>query len=203
MPSKGLSSSVDGAICSAFANQAVKSYTATLTPMFEQLTAPGGLTVPDGYKLRHSTGSGPGESLLGYGWETLKDIISTNKQASLNLYPPRRGRKPALADMRQASDLLRLHKLNKLRHRHALSAVHALFDPLGTCPWVAAINKFVYCLLVVNSHLATEPGAGYDTELTQDYVSNQLFYSVEATLEANTLRQPRSWRLPLCVTTMK
>ena len=47
--------------------------------------------------------------------------------------------------------------------------------------------------------MATEPGSVYDTELTKEYVSKHLFYSVEATLEVKKLSQPRSWRIQSCV----
>ena len=140
-----------------------------------------------------------GDSLLGYRWDTKRDILSIGKTGAMNIFPPKRGRKPEWANMHNAADLLKLHQLKPLRHRHALSAAHGCFDPLGAAPWVHCLNKFVYRLLVLDTPLSTSADK-YDDLLTDEYVSHHLFYSVEATIEATRrLAQPRSWRLPLAV----
>ena len=133
-----------------------------------------------------------GVSLLGYRWDTKRDILSTGKTGAMNIFPPKWRSKPEWANMRESVDLLHLHQLKPFRHRHALSAPHGCFDPLGSAPWVHCFNKFVYQLMVLDTHLATSADK-YDDVLMDEYVSNHLFYSVEATIEATQwLAQPRS-----------
>ena len=91
-----------------------------------------------------------------------------------------------------------------LRHRHALAAAHGCYDPLVSCPWVAALNKFTYRLLVINTELQTsdkkDDSSKYDDLFSTDYVTNHLFYMVEGNLTAQAdVTQPRTWRLPVCV----
>ncbi|MCP4482174.1 MAG: hypothetical protein GY817_05220, partial [bacterium] len=135
-------------------------------------------------------------TLLGYRWNTTRDFISTDKSPSLNLHPPRRGRRPPWARITEAHDLLRIHGIKKLKHKHALSCAHACFDPLHSVPWVIAMAKYCYRFLILSS-----PGAAhYETELTDDFVEKHLYYAVEGILKAKKLlAQRRSWRLPLAV----
>ena len=49
-----------------------------------------------------------GATLLGYFWNLEKDFLSTGKNRKINLYPARRGLRPAWADMAEAEDLLPL-----------------------------------------------------------------------------------------------
>ena len=97
--------------------------------------------------------------------------------------------------------MLRLHKKKPLRHRHALAACHSCFDPLNQVPWLGALQKYVYRLLIVNTEMKTEGRTrDYDDILEDDYVENHLFHMVAATLEAKRrLSQPRTWQLSLCI----
>ena len=135
-------------------------------------------------------------TLLGYRWNTQKDILTTDKSPTLNLHPASRGRRPSWSRIQEATDLLKIHSIKKLKHKHALSAAHACFDPLGTCPWVQAISKYMYRFLVLSS-----PGAAhYETELTDEFVQKHLYYAVDSILKAKKLlAQRRSWRLPVAV----
>ena len=106
--------------------------------------------------------SGEGqETLLGYKWDCKRDLLSTNRASMMNIHPPKRGIRPSWSNIREAEDLLRLHKDRQLRHRHLLSAGHSTYDPLGAAPWVGAINKFVYRLLILNIPLQTSPTNKY------------------------------------------
>ena len=49
----------------------------------------------------------------------------------INLYPARRGLRPAWADMWEAEDLMALHHKKPLTHRQALAMAHLHFDPLA------------------------------------------------------------------------
>ena len=150
-------------------------------------------------------GQAPKQSLLGYNWSPALDRISTDKSEGLNLHPARRGLRPEWACLRSPEDLLRLHAEKPLRHRHALAAAHSTYDPLTACPWVAVLNKFCYRVLVLNTELNTElkrknNKEKYDELLTTDYITNHMFYMVEANLENQvTFAQPRSWRLPMSI----
>ena len=101
------------------------------------------------------------QSLLGYFWDPCTDHISTAKGSDLNFHPARRGLRPEWARILEAEDLLRLHKQRPLKHRHALSACHSCFDPLGQAPWLSGMKKYVYRVLVVNTELKTQ-GKGRD-----------------------------------------
>ena len=70
-------------------------------------------------------------TLLGYFWNLQEDSVSTNKNSVINLMPARRGIRPSSEDISGAEDLLRLHRLKPLTHRHALSCAHLLFEPKG------------------------------------------------------------------------
>ena len=75
---------------------------------------------------------------------------------------------------------------------------------MASCPWVAALNKFTYRLLVINTELQTsnkkDDSSKYDDLLSTYYVTNHLFYMVEGNLTAQAdVTQPRTWRLPVCV----
>ena len=82
---------------------------------------------------------GPEEaSLLGYFWNTQKDVLSTNKKEVLNLHPARRGGRPESCNIHEALDLLRLHQIKPLKHRQTLSPAHSLYDPVQGAPFLAA-----------------------------------------------------------------
>ena len=89
-----------------------------------------------------------------------------------------------------------------------MAAAHGTFDPLHTCPWIAAQNKFCYRLLILNTELQTKDNGNkngtvknkYDDLLPYDYVKNHLFHMVRANLKCKASPfQKRSWRLPVCV----
>ena len=86
-----------------------------------------------------------------------------------------------------------------------MAAAHRCFDPLSPAPWIAALNKFTYRLLTINTELQTEgdkpdENSKYYNILSTDYVKNNMYYMVAANLKAqNNLAQPRMWRLPICV----
>ena len=64
---------------------------------------------------------------------------------------------------------------------------------------VATVNKYVYHLLILNTHLKTSKH-DYDNVILEDFVKNHLYFAVEATLETKRrLAQPKSWRLPVAV----
>ena len=140
-------------------------------------------------------------SLLGYFWSVETDEISTAKEDDLNFHPQKRGIRPGWARIREAEDLLRLHKEKPLKHRHALAACHSCFDPLNQVPWLGALQKFVYRVYCINTELKTEGKTrDFDDILCDDYVENHLFAMVAATLEAKRrLSIARTWQLPLCI----
>ena len=114
---------------------------------------------------------GEEQSLLGYFWEPHSDHISTAKGSDLNFHPARRGLRPEWARIKEADDLLRLHQQRPLRHRHALSACHSCFDPLNQAPWLSAMQKYVYRVLVINTEMKLEgKGRDYDDVLEDDYI---------------------------------
>ena len=76
--------------------------------------------------------------------------------------PARRGLRPSWGDISEAEDLLRLHKLKLLTHRHALDCAHLLFDPVGTAPFLAAALNYMYRYLVMTQSLDNNTGANYN-----------------------------------------
>ena len=119
----------------------------------------------------------------------------------MNLHKAKRGIRPGWARIREAEDLLRLHKEKPLKHRHALAACHSCFDPLNQVPWLGALQKYVYRVYCINTELKTEGRTrDFDDILEDDYIENHLFYCVKATLEAKRrLSIARTWQLPLCI----
>ena len=109
----------------------------------------------------------------------------------MNLFPARRGLRPDWATLRAPEDLLELNQKQPLRHRHALAAAHGTFDPILSCPWVAAQNKFCYRLLILNTELQTNNKSNkneavrnkYDDLLPDSYVKDHLFHMVRANLK--------------------
>ena len=70
-----------------------------------------------------------GATLLGYNWDLTHDSLTTGKNLKINLLPPRRGIRPAWADMGEAEDLLPLHNKRPLTQRQALAMAHLHYDP--------------------------------------------------------------------------
>ena len=178
--------------------------TAPITSVMEHkdpvLKMAGTQQVTDAIKAGH-TGK---ESLLGYHWNPASDSISTDKGQGMNLHPAKQGLCPDWAHIKEADDLLRLHAQRPLRLRHALAAAHGYYNPLASCPWVAALNKFTYRLLNINTELQTSEKKNdkskYDDILSIDYVKNHMYYMVAGNLTTQSnLTQSRTWRLPVCV----
>ena len=150
----------------------------------------------------------PKESLLGYPWRISNDTLSTDKDDGMNLFPACQGLRPDWATLRAPEDLLELHKRQPLRHCHALAAAHGTFDPILSCPWVAAQNKYCFRMLILNTELQTSNKnnkngtfrSKYNDLLPDSYVKYHLFHMVRANLQCQaSLSQPRSWRFPVCV----
>ena len=85
-----------------------------------------------------------GSTLLGCFWNLENDSLSTGKNRKINLYPARRGLRPALADMAEAEDLLPLHHKKPLTQRQALAMAHLHFDPIQSQPFLSTVLKFMY-----------------------------------------------------------
>ena len=103
----------------------------------------------------------------------------------------------------EATDLLRLHKLKPLKHRQALAAAHALYDPVQSAPFLAAQMKLMYRFLILQETLENKKGGGsadYDAILSDDFVHNHLVHAVEGAQQTKRrLNKSRKWRLPPCI----
>lgn len=121
----------------------------------------------------------------------------------INLYPARRGLRPAWADMWEAEDLMALHHKKPLTHRQALAMAHLHFDPLAGQPFLSAVLKFMYRYLVISTSLAEEMEkntSSFDKVLSDNFVRNHLQPAVALALETKRrLGQRRSWHLPACI----
>ena len=144
-----------------------------------------------------------GATLLGYGWNLQNDSLSTGKNMKINLYPARRGLRPAWADMWEAEDLMALHHKKPLTHRQALAMAHLHFDPLAGQPFLSAVLKFMNRYLVISTSLAEEMEkntSSFDKVLSDNFVRNHLQPAVALALETKRrLGQRRSWHLPACI----
>ena len=136
-----------------------------------------------------------GSTLLGYCWNSRTDKISTGKSPWLNIHPARRGRRPAWARITEARDLLKIHKAKPLKERQALSLAHSHFDPVHRTPWVSVQLKMMYRYLILTSPAT----AGYETEVTEDFIVNHMMPAASAVLATKRLTAKRGWRLPLAI----
>ena len=82
-----------------------------------------------------------GATLLGFFWDLEHDALTTNKNRTINLQRPRRGLRPAWAEIAEAEELLPLHGQKPFTQRQALSMAHNLYDPISSAPYLSASLK--------------------------------------------------------------
>ena len=144
-----------------------------------------------------------GATLLGYNWDLNHDSLTTGKNLKINLLPPRRGIRPAWADLGEAEDLLPLHHKRPLTQRQALAMAHLHYDPLQCQPFLATVLKFMYRHLTISSSLTEEMEGGasnFDKVLSDDFVRNHLQPAVSLAIATKRrLGQRRTFQLPACI----